>query len=99
MWHIAANGSVLGSVPLPRGPARDGMLAALDSDGDGLEELYVSGGGDALYAYSHDLALLQGFPVPGMGLPSFIDIDGDGHLDMVSRGADDSIHAREGGDR
>ncbi len=99
LWHIAANGSVLGSVPLPRGPARDGMLAALDSDGDGLEELYVSGGGDALYAYSHDLALLQGFPVPGMGLPSFIDIDGDGHLDMVSRGADDSIHAREGGDR
>lgn len=99
LWRLGLDGSVRGSVPLPRGQARDGAVAAIDSDGDGLEEIYVSGGGDALYAYSHDLAPLQGFPLPGVGLPAFLDIDGDRQLDMVTRGTDDTVHAREGGSR
>ena len=67
-----------------------------DSDGDGREELYVSGGGDALYAFSGDLAPLPGYPVSGSGAPRFIDIDGDGADDMVARGADDTLRAYSG---
>jgi len=93
---VGPDGTTIGSVGLGRGQARDGAVAAFDADGDGREELYVSGGGDALYAFSGDLSPLPGFPVSGSGSPAFVDVDGDGSLDLVARGADDTLRAYSG---
>jgi hypothetical protein len=49
-----------------------------------------------LYAFYSDLSVLPGYPVSGSGLPAFIDIDGDGSLDIVTRGADDTVRAYRG---
>lgn len=96
LYKVGLDGSTLGSVRVGRQPARGAAVTAYDSDGDGREELYVSGGGDALYAFSGDLAPLPGYPVSGSGAPRFIDIDGDGADDMVARGADDTLRAYSG---
>lgn len=96
LYRIGPDGARLGRRDLERGGARGATLVVADANGDGREELYVSGGGDALYAYSGDLEPLPGFPVSGSGAPAFIDINGDGRLDLVTRGADDTIHAYTG---
>ena len=101
LWKVGLDGARLGQTPVA--PAQAGRLAArgvsvvaIDADGDGREELYVAGGGDALYAFSGDLSALPGYPVSGSGVPAFIDIDGDGSLDIVTRGADDTVRAYRG---
>ncbi|MDX9897992.1 MAG: hypothetical protein RBT62_03665 [Spirochaetia bacterium] len=94
--RIGIDGSIIAQTDMRRGSARGGSIVAFDADGDGREELYVSGGGDALYAFSGDLYPLPGYPVPGSGSPAFIDIDADGRLDLVERGADDTIRAYAG---
>lgn len=99
LWRLAADGFILNSASLSMGASRDSMVMAIDTDQDGFEEIFVSGAGDALYAYGYDLGILDGYPVPGMGLPGFIDVDGDSYRDMLTRGADDSIHVFEGGPR
>ena len=96
LYRVGLDGSTLGSVRVGRQSARGAAVTAYDADGDGREELYVSGGGDALYAFSGDLSLLPGYPVSGAGAPRFIDIDGDGTDDMVVRGADDTLRAYSG---
>ncbi len=93
LYRVGADGQLYGSAPLKRGPATGSLILARDENGDGREELYLAGGGDALYAYGGDLAMLEGFPVSGAGLPVFIDIDGDGRRELVTRGIDHTIHA------
>lgn len=97
LWRVGDDGIIQNSVPLARGGARGSQALAYDGNGDGREEIYVAGGGDALYAYAADLSPLPGYPVAGAGLPAFIDVDGDGKLDMITRGANDEIHAHQGG--
>lgn len=96
LWKLGLDGSTIDKAPLRQGQSRELSLVAVDSNRDGREELYLSGGGDALYACDGDMAPLPGFPVSGSGTPAFIDIDGDGALDLVVRGADDSLRAYAG---
>ncbi|HUW70893.1 MAG TPA: VCBS repeat-containing protein [bacterium] len=96
LWKIGLDGSTVDKVAVRQGQSRGLSVVAFDSNRDGREELYLSGGGDALYACDGDMAPLPGFPVSGSGAPSFIDIDGDGTLDLVVRGADDTLRAYAG---
>ncbi|PKL09720.1 MAG: hypothetical protein CVV51_02250, partial [Spirochaetae bacterium HGW-Spirochaetae-7] len=101
LWKVGLDGARLGQTPVAptragRAAARGISVVATDADGDGREEVYVAGGGDALYAFYSDLSVLPGYPVSGSGLPAFIDIDGDGSLDIVTRGADDTVRAYRG---
>lgn len=96
LWKIGLDGTTLGKAVVRQGTARGLALLAYDANRDGREELYVSGGGDALFACDGVLAPLPGYPVSGSGTPAFIDIDGDGALDLVVRGSDDTLRAYAG---
>lgn len=93
LHRVGVDGSAVSS-PGPARPGAAGIaLVACDWDGDGAEEIFASGGGDALYAFDASLKPLPGFPVAGAGRPAFVDIDGDGGLDLVVRGIDHAINA------
>jgi hypothetical protein len=93
VWLVSEKGGVIDSARV-EGPSGRGLsLRLLDSDGDGREEIFLGGGGNLIGALDDDLSPLPGFPVAGSGAPSFVDVDGDGVMDLVARGSDDTVHA------
>jgi|GEM_PF-2190903 hypothetical protein len=87
--------TVYPGLSLPEAAGKKTRLTAADRDGDGRDELYVSGNANMVFGYTlPGLALLPGFPMPGSMGPAFADIDNDGALEAVSASADGSIQAR-----
>ena len=96
LFKIGASGEIIDSLPLKTGTADDYRLTLLDLNGDGKDELLVSGGGNAIYAYTSGLTPLDGFPVAGTGTSYLLDIDGDSYPELITHGIDSKIHAYKG---
>ena len=96
LFKISTGGEIIDSVPLKQGTAEDYRLTLLDVTGDGKPEILVSGGGNALYAYTSGLTPVGGFPVEGSGTPYLLDIDGDSFPELITHGIDSKIHAYKG---
>lgn len=72
------------------------QITLYDITGDKVDDVFVSGGGNAIYAYSSELTALDGFPISGMSNPVFVDTNADGIEDILSFGVDSKISAFEG---
>jgi len=96
LFKITTGGEIVDSLPLKQGAADDYRLTLLDVTGDGKAEILVSGGGNAMYAYTSGLAPVAGFPVAGTGTPYLLDIDGDSFPELITHGIDSKIHAYKG---
>ncbi|MEL3908163.1 MAG: VCBS repeat-containing protein [Treponemataceae bacterium] len=89
------DGSQKFSVKVPN--IDDNMQITLyDITGDKIDDVFISGGGNAVYAYSSDLNQLDGFPISGMSNPVFVDTNADGIEDILTFGVDSKISAFEG---
>jgi len=73
--------------------SQESVLTVSDWNQDGKEEIYLSGIGGSLFAYSPELELLPGFPLPGGMEPVFADLNGDGSLELISGGYDKTLRA------
>lgn len=71
-------------------------ITVQDITNDGLDEIFVSGGGNAVYAYTNTLMLIDGFPISGTSNPIFTDVNADGRNDILTFSIDGKIHAFEG---
>ncbi|MCX7023462.1 MAG: VCBS repeat-containing protein [Spirochaetes bacterium] len=81
------------SVELKGFSAKTGFLVAADVNRDGVEEVFATGDGNALYAFTRDMKPLEGFPVPGTGIPVFADLNADGKTELVATTVDDTVAA------
>lgn len=99
LYKIDTQAQIVGQVALKQKDADDYVLTLIDADGNGRDDVLVSGGGNALYAYTDDLQALDGFPVAGTGTPRLIDVDGDGFAELISCGIDNKIHAYDRGSK
>lgn len=72
---------------------KEGILSLMDVQGDMNEELFVSEAGAAIYGFTSDLFPLEGFPLPGGREPAFADLNGDGRVDLITGGYDNTIRA------
>lgn len=89
------DGSQKLSVTLPY--IHESMCITLrDITGDRLDEVFVSGGGNAIYGYSSMLTALEGFPISGISRPIFVDVNSDGREDILTFGIDSKLYAFEG---
>ena len=96
LFKFNTAGAITDSLPLKTGAADDYRITLLDVTGDGKEEIFVSGGGNALYGYTSGFAPLDGFPLAGTGTPYLLDIDGDSFPELITHGIDSKVHAYRG---
>jgi hypothetical protein len=68
-------------------------LAIASPYADDRELVFAAGSGNGLYAFTSDLDPVPGFPAKAAWLPALADIDGDGKVEIVTGGIDDTIHA------
>ncbi len=73
--------------------AKEGRISVMDVQGDAGEEVFVSDTGAAVYGFTSDLFPLEGFPLPGGRTPSFVDLNADGRVDLITGGFDNTIRA------
>ena len=96
LFKISSGGAVTDSLALKTGTAEDYCITLLDTTGDGIDEVLISGGGNAVYAYTAGLAPVEGFPAAGTGIPYLLDIDGDILPELITYGIDSKLHAYKG---
>ena len=96
LFKFNTAGAITDSLPLKTGAADDYRITLLDVTGDGKDELFISGGGNALYGYTAGFAPLDGFPLAGTGTPYLLDIDGDSIPELITHGIDSKVHAYKG---
>ncbi|WP_428770741.1 VCBS repeat-containing protein [Treponema sp. HNW] len=96
LYKIDTQCRIVDKTSLKPKTAHNRIISLLDFNGDGTDEIFVSGGGNAIYAYNNRLMPLEGFPVAGTGLPRIIDVDGDGFAELLTCGIDNTIHAYRG---
>ena len=96
LFKFNTEGAITDSLPLKTGTADDYRITLLDVTGDGKDEIFISGGGNALYGYTSGLAPLDGFPLAGTGTPYLLDIDGDSIPELITHGIDSKVHAYRG---
>ncbi len=91
LYRIALDGSVL-SQQIPDFTAESGAVVCADANGDRDPEVFVSGDGNALFAYGRSFASLDGFPLPISGMPVIGDLNGDGNVECAGIGLDDRLY-------
>lgn len=72
------------------------IITVKDITGDGIDEIFISGAGNAVYGYSGTLIGLEGFPISGASNPVFVDVNSDGVEDILTFGVDSKLHVFEG---
>jgi outer membrane protein assembly factor BamB len=70
----------------------EGYITFFDSDGDKIPEIYITGEGNALYAYTRNFRSLEGFPLPAWGRPLFIPAQGNKKAEIFGMGMDGRLY-------
>jgi len=95
LWLAAANGnffrvSMDGEALYQNIPGfsvmEEGYITIFDSDGDKVPEIYITGEGNALYAYTRNFRSLENFPLPVWGRPYFIPAQGNRKAEVFGMG-------------
>ena len=64
----------------------EGYITIFDSDGDKIPEIYITGEGNALHAYTRNFRSLENFPLPVWGKPYFIPAQGNKKAEIFGMG-------------
>ena len=95
LWLISANGtffrvSLDGDILHQSIPGfsvmEEGFITLFDSDGDKVQEIYFTGEGNALHAYTRNFRSLENFPLPVWGKPFFIPAQGNKKAEIFGMG-------------
>jgi len=70
----------------------EGYITVFDCDGDKIPEVFISGEGNALYAYSRNFRSLEGFPLPVWGRPLFVEAQGKNKPEIFGMGMDQRLY-------
>jgi hypothetical protein len=70
----------------------EGYLTVFDYDNDKVPEVFITGEGNALYAYTRGFRSLEGFPLPMWGKAHFIEAQGNRKAGIVGMGMDRKLY-------
>jgi hypothetical protein len=101
LWLVSAGGNIFrvslaGEVlyqPIPGFSVKEeGFIAVFDGDGDRVPEVFITGEGNALHAYSRNFRSLEGFPLPVWGKPLFVEPQGNKKPEIFGMGMDQRLY-------
>ncbi|MDR1859211.1 MAG: hypothetical protein LBQ69_07040 [Treponema sp.] len=70
----------------------EGYITAFDCDGDKAPEVFITGEGNALHAYTRNFRSLEGFPLPVWGRPFFVPAQGGRKAEVFGMGMDRQLY-------
>jgi outer membrane protein assembly factor BamB len=70
----------------------EGYITFFDSTGNKVPEIYITGEGNALYAFTRHFRSLEGFPLPVWGRPFFIPGQGNKKAEIFGMGMDRRLY-------
>jgi len=101
LWLVAADGtffrvSLSGEVLSQNIPGfsvkEEGYITTFDCDGDKIPEVFITGEGNTLHAYSRNFRSLEGFPLPVWGKPLFVESSGKIKAEIIGIGMDRKLY-------
>ncbi|MDR2965311.1 MAG: hypothetical protein LBU88_06010 [Treponema sp.] len=69
-----------------------GYITFFDTNGDNIPEIFITGEGNALHAYTRNFRSLEGFPLPIWGKPYFIEAQGGKKAEVFGIGMDRKLY-------
>ena len=85
LWLVSSDGtlfrvSIYGEALSQKIPnfsvKEEGFITIFDCDGDKVPEVFITGEGNALFAFTRHFRSLEGFPLPAWGKPYFVEAQG-----------------------
>jgi hypothetical protein len=73
LFRVGVNGELLYHNISGFSVKEEGYLTVFDCDGDKIPEIFITGEGNALHAYTRNFRSLESFPLPVWGRPYFIE--------------------------
>jgi outer membrane protein assembly factor BamB len=70
----------------------EGYIMIFDGDNDKVPEIFITGEGNALYAYTRHFRSLEGFPLPVWGKPLFVPAQGGRKAEIFGIGMDRRLY-------
>jgi len=101
LWLASSDGnffrvSLEGEVLYQRIPGfsvmEEGYIMIFDCDGDKVPEIFITGEGNALHAYTRNFRSLGGFPLPVWGKPLFVPAQGGRKAEVFGVGMDRRLY-------
>jgi len=91
-FRAALDGEVLSQNIPGFSVKEEGYITIFDGDGDKTPEIYFTGDGNALYAFTRHFRSLEGFPLPIWGRPVFIPAQGNKKSEIFGMGMDRRLY-------
>jgi outer membrane protein assembly factor BamB len=70
----------------------EGHITIFDCDGDKVPEVFITGEGNALHAYTRNFRSLEGFPLPVWGKAFFVPAQGNKKAEIFGMGMDRRLY-------
>ena len=86
LFRVSLNGEVLYHRIANFSVREEGHITVFDSDGSGVPDVFITGEGNALHAFTRNFRSLDGFPLPMWGMPYFAPQDRSRNAEIFGMG-------------
>jgi len=92
LFRVSLDGEVLYQNIAGFSAKEEGYITVFDCDGDKTPEVFFTGEGNALHAYTRNFRSLEGFPLPVWGRPHFVPAQGNKKAEIFGIGMDKRLY-------
>jgi len=91
-FRVSLDGDILSQNISGFSVKEEGYITLFDCDGDKAPEIFITGEGNALYAYTRSFRSLEDFPLPVWGKPFFVPSQGSKKAEVFGMGMDRRLY-------